>query len=182
MIIRDATIEDAEALARIHIDSWRAAYCGLVPDFYLENLDYDRLAEKNRKSFRTNETQTHIAELNSVTVGLLTLGKSTDPDVDCGDTGEIFTIYLAPKYWRKGIGTRLCQWAEDQLVSLGYAKAVLWVFLDNDQARNFYEAMGFTPDGGSKLIHPGKELEVIRYRKQLKKAEPEGGLYGENAS
>jgi hypothetical protein len=40
--IREARIEDAAGMARVHVDSWRTTYAGIVPDAYLANLTYAR--------------------------------------------------------------------------------------------------------------------------------------------
>ena len=45
--------------------------------------------------------------------------------------------------------------------------ASLWVFAGNEQARRFYEAMGYSPDGASRMLVPGPPLEAVRYRKGL---------------
>jgi len=37
----------------------------------------------------------------------------------------------------------------------------------NDAARRFYEARGFTINGGMKTLQVGKPLEAVRYRKSL---------------
>ena len=38
--IRRARPEDAEAVARVHVAGWRHAYRGLLPDDYLDGLDW----------------------------------------------------------------------------------------------------------------------------------------------
>ncbi len=68
--------------------------------------------------------------------------------------------------------------AENALKERGYAKFFIWVFTQNPRARRFYEAMGFKTDGGSKMLNFGISLEVIRYRKELKNAEPVASAYG----
>ena len=173
MKIRRATPDDSQALAIVHIDSWRAAYRGFVPDAHLASLDYARRAEPFRQSLAANSEETYVAERNGGILGFLSLGHCRDADVDHDSTGEIWGIYLVPEYWREGIGARLCRWAEAQLSSRGYTVAVLWVFAENARARRFYEAMGFAPDRVSKTLKPGKETEAVRYRKQLEKAKPE---------
>ena len=42
MEIRPATVADIPALARIHVDSWRATYAGIVPATYLNTMAYAR--------------------------------------------------------------------------------------------------------------------------------------------
>jgi hypothetical protein len=39
--IREATLADAEGVARVHVDTWRSAYKEMVPDSYLDGLNYE---------------------------------------------------------------------------------------------------------------------------------------------
>ncbi len=41
MRIREARLEDASAIARVHIDAWRETYQGIIPDTYLAQLSYE---------------------------------------------------------------------------------------------------------------------------------------------
>jgi ribosomal protein S18 acetylase RimI-like enzyme len=165
--IRPATPDDALPLAILHVDSWRSAYHGFVPTSFLDGLDYDRRAVRFRESLAAHTEETYVAEAGGEILGFLTVGPCRDEDVNGEVTGEIWGIYLAPQHWRKGIGTALCRYGEQLLRSWGYRQAVLWVFADNDQARRFYEAMGFTADGASKVLNPGAPLEAVRYRTGL---------------
>ena len=38
--IRAAVPEDAASMARVHVDSWRSTYAGIVPAEYLAGLSY----------------------------------------------------------------------------------------------------------------------------------------------
>jgi ribosomal protein S18 acetylase RimI-like enzyme len=165
--IRSATPDDADALARVHIDSWRAAYRGLMPDTYLDSLDYERRAGQFRKSLATQAEETYVVEEHGQTLGFLTVGVCRDEDVDTATTGEIWGIYLAPEHFRKGIGRQLASRGMEMLKSKGYKIAVLWVFAGNAQARGFYEAMGFMADGAERMLNPGMPLKAIRYRQSL---------------
>ena len=167
MNIRPAMPEDAEALAKVHIDSWRSAYRGFVPEAFLAGLDYGRREDQFRSSIASNAREIHVAEEDGTIQGFLSLGVCEDADVDHESTGEIRAIYLAPEFWRKGTGRFLCEWAETQLASRGYSTIILWAFKDNGRGRKFYDAMGFRPDGATRMLNRGKELEVIRYRKEL---------------
>lgn len=172
MNIRRAVPDDASVLARVHIDSWRSAYRGLVPDDHLASLGYDRRTDRFRESLARGSEETYLAEQNGAVIGFLTLGACRDSDVDPQTTGEIWGIYVAPQHWRKGCGRLLCRQGERILRSQNYSHAVLWVFEANERARRFYEAMGFEPDGSSKTLHPGAPLKAIRYRKRLKDTQP----------
>ena len=57
------------------------------------------------------------------------------------------------------------------LSARGFGRIVLWVFEGNDSARRFYEAMGYTPDGATKIIEVGAPLPAIRYSRRLPAAD-----------
>jgi hypothetical protein len=42
MIIRAAQPTDAAAIAKVHVDSWRTTYKGIVPDDFLAALSYEQ--------------------------------------------------------------------------------------------------------------------------------------------
>jgi len=170
MEIRPARFSDAPALARVHVDSWRAAYSGLATDSQLQSFTYARREERFRQSLAAGAEETYLGTVAGEVIGFLTLGAARDPDLAPDRTGEIWGIYISPDNWRTGIGTRLADEAERLLTSQGYGDAVLWVLQDNRRARRFYEAMGFSPDGGSKFIDWGKPLKAVRYRKALQPA------------
>jgi len=171
MNIRRAIPDDAVALAKVHVDSWRSAYRGLVPDSHLDSLDYDRRAERFRESLTAGVGDTYVVEDEQGVLGFFTVGACRDPELAGVPVGEIWGIYLAPAYWRQGIGTLLCQRSEEILASWNYNQAVLWVFEGNRAARSFYEAMGYAPDGASKMLNPGVPLKAMRYRKLLTRDE-----------
>lgn len=120
-----------------------------------------------RQSLAAGAEETHVVQVEGGVVGFLTLGMARDPDLDAGRTGEIWGIYISPDYWRRGIGRRLAEEAERILRSRGYEDAVLWVLEGNQQARRFYEALGFRLDGEAKELNWGTPLKAVRYRKAL---------------
>jgi ribosomal protein S18 acetylase RimI-like enzyme len=171
--LRRATAEDAGDLARAHVAAWLEAYRGLVPDSYLDQFTVESRTERFRTFLATNPDtstsgDTWVVESGNQTVGFVTIGASRDSDTKSCDTGEIWGIYLAPQYWRRGIGSHVCSRAERMLASRDYSAATLWVLELNQRARRFYEAMGFVPDGASKKVQLGAPLKALRYRKELK--------------
>ncbi|MEN6368285.1 MAG: GNAT family N-acetyltransferase [Thermotogota bacterium] len=164
--IRQAVPDDAPALARVHVDSWRRAYQGLVPDERLAKLSYARGEANFLRSMREGPEETHIAEEAGEAVGFLTLGPCRDDDVNLA-AAELWGLYLSPSRWRRGIGTRLCRYGEELLAARGHRTIVLWVFAGNLNARRFYEAMGYASDGAAKQLDFGIPLEAVRYRRDL---------------
>lgn len=41
MQFRQATSQDAKRIAKVHVDSWRTTYQGIIPDSYLDGLTYE---------------------------------------------------------------------------------------------------------------------------------------------
>ena len=62
MPIREACIVDAAAITRIHVDSWRTTYAGIVPDEYLASQSYDR----REQIWRTHLADRHRADFTFV--------------------------------------------------------------------------------------------------------------------
>lgn len=167
MNVRRATAEDAPALARVHVESWRAAYRGLIPDSFLLEFIPRRREESFRQSLDEGSEETHLVEVGHEVVGFFTVGGARDLDLEAKCTGEIWGIYVSPGYWRRGIGRKLAGEALRSLKSRGYENAVLWVLEGNERARKFYEAIGFRLDGEFKNIEWGKPVRALRYRKAL---------------
>ena len=169
--IRRATPDDAPALGGAHVEAWHKAYSGIVLDAYLQDFSIERRTECLRRSLATNSEETYVTEVAHRVVGFLTLGNCRDSYVDQKTTGEIWGIYLSPEYWRKGIGRFLSKQGEMMLASQGFSVATLWVLEANDQARRFFEAVGFETDGATREVKLGALLSAVRYRKKLKIAE-----------
>lgn len=41
MLIKQASLADAAGIAKVHVDTWRTTYPGIVPQDYLDNLSYE---------------------------------------------------------------------------------------------------------------------------------------------
>ena len=165
--LRRAIPDDAATMATIHIEAWRRAYHGLVPYEFLAALDHEQRTKRFRGFLETSARDSYIIEVDCAPVGHLTIGPCRDDDLDGQTVGEIRGIYLLPSFWRKGIGSEVCRRAEEMLAAQGFDLVVLWVFAGNDAARCFYEAMGYVPDGETKMIDVGADLPAVRYRKRL---------------
>ena len=165
--IRYAIASDARAIAKIHVFSWQAIYRGHIPDDVLDNLSIDE-REKLWKKLLENNVGIIVLEDNNDLVGFVSFCPSRDEDVDSLKVAEISAIYLSPDKWRKGFGKMLCDAAIDELRKSGYTEVTLWVIDKNQQARQFYEKMGFINSSEIKIdVRDGYSLHEIRYRKVL---------------
>jgi RimJ/RimL family protein N-acetyltransferase len=169
MQVRQATPADARRIAQIHIKTWRAAYRGQVPDAVLDALDADKRAIFWNNHLATQARGTLVVELEKVIIGFCDLVPSRDKDSNPDEVGEIAAMYVQPEFWRKGAGGVLCRFALRAARLQKYLSVALWVLASNVAARKFYEAMGFSFDGATKVEQSSNnyELHEVRYRISL---------------
>jgi GNAT superfamily N-acetyltransferase len=157
-VIRPATPADAEAVARIHVETWQAAYTHVFSSEALAGMSTAERAEMHRR------WPPLVAEVDGELVGFVSVGR----DREEGGDGELYAIYVHPDHWGTGVGRALIQAGEERLRELGHSDAILWVLEDNPRARRFYELAGWSTDGTTRPIEIfGVEVPEIRYSKML---------------
>jgi len=165
MQIRQATLPDARRIAQIHVASWRAAYCGQMPDMVLDNLD----VEKRAAFWHTHLTRlppvTFVAQFKQEIIGFCDLIPSRDKDSNSHVTAEIAAIYVHPDYWRQGAGRALCLHALLAARRQHFTAVTLWALAANAAAQHFYLTMGFQLDGATRSESFGDlQLPTVRFR------------------
>lgn len=172
MEIRRAQAADASGVANVHVRSWQAAYRGLLPDLYLDQLDVEARRVGWARTIAEadgSRTATLVAtEANGNVAGFAHVGPARDDDVDPLQVGELAAIYLLPEVWGSGVGRRLIAAAVNVLRDAGFAEAILWVLEGNVRAQRFYEIGGWQPDGAAKeVVIADTPLSEVRYRLAL---------------
>jgi GNAT superfamily N-acetyltransferase len=170
--VRAATVQDAAALATIHVRSWREAYAGLLPPDLLGLLDTPDRADRWRRMVRATDWSKAgilVAVPGRELIGFTRFGPTRDADDNVGEVGEMKEVYLLPEAWGIGLGRRLMTTSLSRLAGAGYSQATIWVLATNTRARRFYEFGGWFQDGGTKCDSTlGFPIEQVRYRKQLR--------------
>ena len=162
--VREASIDDADAIASVHVASWQATYRGLVPDSVLDRMSVRERADRWRDWFSQPQVGgVFVAEADGAVVGFVNAGASRDGDAS-GNTGEIRAIYAVAEAWGTGAGAALMNEAVAWLRN-DYTCATLWVLEGNARGRGFYDKGGWAPDGSRQMLDfDGTELPEIRYR------------------
>ena len=65
MIIREATDQDISEMARIHVNTWRTNYRGILSDYILKNLSYEKREHSWHQVFNNAQKDgnfTYVAE------------------------------------------------------------------------------------------------------------------------
>lgn len=136
--IRAAVMEDASAIAHVHVESWRSTYAGIVPWAYLSSLDEELRATLWRE-WLAGETVTLVAEWDGRVVGFAHGGKNREPVEKCD--AELYAIYLLQEAQKRGIGAALLQGMATALTGRDFKSMAVWV-LEQNRSRAFYEKTG----------------------------------------
>jgi GNAT superfamily N-acetyltransferase len=131
-------------IATIHVDAWRVAYRGIIPDEFLDSLSIDRRESTWREILLTANETVWVAQESETIVGWISAAASRDADAGAS-TGEIWAVYVAPGHWGKGVGRSLCESAERHLWLRGFIEVTLWVLRDNERAVKFYNQTASFP-------------------------------------
>ncbi|WP_215843392.1 GNAT family N-acetyltransferase [Acidithiobacillus montserratensis] len=166
--IRKAAIEDAPAIARVHVTSWQKAYAHLFPSKYLEQISVWEKTEMWEKSIEQDVAHTLVARYNKQIIGFISIGPERHINNSSSNL-EVWAFYVLPEHWSTWVGQSLWKEAQKILVAQGTPKISLWVFDNNPRAKRFYEAAGCTPELNSvqQFELDGVILEEIRYTQHL---------------
>ena len=167
--IREAVINDAAQIAKIHVDTWRCAYKNQIPDTYLASLSIKKRTVNWSKQLANLSKGVFaiVAEVDETVWGWCTFGLSRDKDV-FKQTAELHGIYVHPSYIDKGLGTQLMQYVINKLKEKGYQTIILWVLTSNEKTRKWYESKGWKLEGKTKIEHRDNfDLHESRYMIKL---------------
>lgn len=140
-----------DALVRAHVDAWRVAYRGVIPDSYLDSDELEQQRDTMWRSWRWADTpgqHVYVAVLDDRVVGFGFIGPDRgDGPGSSTRRGEVYAFYLHPTAWGSGAGPALMARCTGHLRDHGFERAVLWVLRDNPRARRFYEKTGWSFTG-----------------------------------
>ena len=139
--VREATLDDADGIARAHTDSWQTSYRGILPDTVLDRIDVGQRAETRRRILRDRSIYQLVAYdlTHGDIVGFCDAGPSRR---HVPYAGELYAIYIVQRAKRYGLGLDMFERVQAWLVREAMRSMIVWVLDNNHHARGFYEAMG----------------------------------------
>lgn len=156
-------------IAEIHVNSWQAAYRGILPDGLLDGLSVSE-REQSWQALVSGGGQswlTLVAEGEGTLVGFCSVATpSRDADTE-EKTVEVGALYVAPDFWRRGVGSALMKAALDELRGQDWHEVILWVLPENNRALAFYGRIGFEVEDGIEKREERSGRPVIRLRARL---------------
>lgn len=148
---------DAEALARVHVTSWRETYEGLLPAAFLARMSEPDYARRFARAL-TRPGPHDVTLAAGDRYGLL--GYASGGPSRRGEAGEaeIAVLYVLRAAQGEGVGRALMSETARTLKAKGAASLVVSVLRDNIRARGFYEHLGGAPDPPRQEPGPGGGL------------------------
>ncbi|MCI9263876.1 MAG: GNAT family N-acetyltransferase [Oscillospiraceae bacterium] len=175
--------EHFRAMSLIHALGWRDTYKGYVPQEYLDKeITDDRWVSVFRNNFETKicsglllyRDEIPVACINYCPARLHNYNSDGDDDwvflnASYAGWGEIASFYTHPEERGKGYGGLLIEEALKRLRVQGFENVFVFVLRENERARKFYSAHGFSWDGTHADIPfpPDKVCVDLRYTRKL---------------
>ena len=152
--IRRRQRKDCFRLAQVVAEAWNETYKGLVPDWFLEELN-NNVEERGTKSYNEyNESDNNkfVLEVDGEIVGFTNFGPTTDEELN--NYGEIFALYVLKEYKGNGYGKKLVETATQELKKMGFDKMII-ACLKGNPSNEFYKHIGgkYLKDGEYKRLH-----------------------------
>ena len=164
--VRRAAPEDAEALARLHLECWRETYTHLLsPGFMARQGVEERLAMWRHLLAGPHAGRQFVADDAGKLVGF---AGSLPPAEGLREQTELWGIYLLSSHQGRGLGQALLE------AAIGNEAAALWVAEDNPRAQAFYQRHGFVFTGARDTIEDWEGLAEVRMARPAGVARPAG--------
>jgi len=149
---RDATPEDAAALAALHRRSFVETFAHLYRPEDLQSF-LEQLSEEGfRAELLDGQHQVRFAEADGNPVAFVKLGPITLPVEPSRPALEFRQLYVLKQWQGAGVAQALSEWAIEQARRRDAEELYLSVFTENHRAKAFYRRYGFTYVGPYKFM------------------------------
>ncbi|MFM7025782.1 MAG: N-acetyltransferase family protein [Limnohabitans sp.] len=166
--IRYARLEDAAAVANLHLIASRTLHEGVVPDAHWQTTPPAQRVAFWKEAIEYGEPQVMVATQGGEIVGFAGFDRSRDPKSK-NTTGELWAMYVDPDHLGQGVGLALWDAAREGLQDEGCTEVTVWVPLSSTRALAFFDAAGFKREMNTARTVPmgGVRVEEIRFKRSL---------------
>ena len=164
--LRLACVDDAEEVARAHVDGWRWGYRDVFPTAFLDGLSVEARATRWRDVLGKDapRERTWVACDALGVVGFASIGPHRGEPAGA----ELYALYVLERVAGSDVARQLMACASHGMRMLDERRAFLWVLDENPRARRFYEREGWRPDGETKSEEIGGVTVLeVRYVLEL---------------
>jgi GNAT superfamily N-acetyltransferase len=172
--LRCAVPADVLSMARVHVDTWRETYRGLMSDGVLDDpglLDSrEKFWHEVLADSQFEQNRIVVALHRGTLVGIAMAG----PCLEDGEgLSQLYVLYVYAAFHGAGVGAALLNG-----VVVPGAPAVLWVADPNPRAQAFYRKNGFVADGAVKIEDDVREVRMVRSIQAATAGQADGVFHG----
>ncbi len=154
-------MEDAEEIAKVHVESSITTYGTICPEILRNRVSVEERARMWRGVLPDPNLFTLLATgASGGVVGFASGGKERSGEL--GHDGELYAAYLLERVQRQGLGRQLVRRFARGLRERGFASMAVWVLAVNP-SRKFYEALGGQAVARKTIEFGGRSFEEIAY-------------------
>jgi GNAT superfamily N-acetyltransferase len=166
VVIREAVPADAPTIARVHVESWRTTYAGLMPAAVIASQTVARREaswSQQIEAVLSEPVRGVILVADHPKAGVVGFGSAgREREQDAGFDAELYTLYLLEEHQSRGLGRRLLRRTAAELSRHGHRSMRVWVLAGNP-AEAFYARMGGVRAGEKHEDVAGHTLTEVAY-------------------
>jgi ribosomal protein S18 acetylase RimI-like enzyme len=159
---RPATTDDIPEIARVHLESYRRSFAGLLPEDYLRHRSVEKRTKALQERFAETDSLYEMLVAEDRERGIVGFADFGGPRGENGFQAELYSIYFLPEFQGKGIGGHLMRMCRERLKAHGLNSMSL-DSLEVSPFRRFYEKMGGEVVGSGTHDLGGVEFRTIHY-------------------
>jgi GNAT superfamily N-acetyltransferase len=180
--VRPARVDDAEAIARVQLVTWRTAYRAFLPAAVLDDWDEPAAVDAWRAAVVAPPTPAHgvlVALDGAEVTGFAAFGPAELADDDeplpTGSTNEVTALLVEPRWGRRGHGSRLLAAVADLAAAAGVVRLQMWLPEQDDVTSRFLAGTGWAADGWVRTFDTGSStIRQVRWHTMLDELDERG--------
>jgi GNAT superfamily N-acetyltransferase len=180
--VRLARVDDAEAIARVQMVTWRTAYRAFLPAAVLDDWDEPAAVDAWRAAVVAPPTPAHgvlVALDGAEVTGFAAFGPAELADDDeplpTGSTNEVTALLVEPRWGRRGHGSRLLAAVADLAAAAGVVRLQMWLPEQDDVTSRFLAGTGWAADGWVRTFDTGSStIRQVRWHTMLDELDERG--------
>jgi GNAT superfamily N-acetyltransferase len=166
-VIRKATVEDVETLARTVHEGF-SSYREFAPRGWEPPPVMLELA-RMRERIEAPDAWCRLAEAGGEPAGhvaLLAARGRDEPQAPIPGLAHLWMLFIRRPWWGSGLAKRLLALAVEEARARGFTSMRLYTPAGQTRARAFYEREGWATDGVAEF-EPMLGLDLVEYRREL---------------
>ncbi len=163
MLIRPVKKEDMEVVAKIHVDTRRKTYEGVIPNDTLSRRTYERQKDKWINNLYYNDDVECIMYVAENEFGEIVGFAAADINTVKNIYGsQLTSIFVLPEFQKQEIGKKLVKTLANAIHEKGIKNMLLWI-VEDAPTRGFYDSLGGKVAFSRLVYMSSQEIREVAY-------------------